>query len=75
MLKLLYYTRTRLNINFCNFQNDIEGKYQGKIDELESEINKRDYTISTLCEQFNQVTFCFSLLDIYYTILNFNINS
>ncbi|XP_025420097.1 uncharacterized protein LOC112690326 isoform X4 [Sipha flava] len=34
--------------------NDIEGKYRDKIDELESEINKRDYTISTLCEQFNQ---------------------
>jgi len=57
MLKLLYYIK--LNINFYNFQNDIEGKYRDKIDELESEINKRDYTISTLCEQFNQVTFCF----------------
>ncbi|CAH1737556.1 unnamed protein product [Aphis gossypii] len=34
--------------------NDIEGKYRDKIDELKSEINKRDYTISTLCEQFNQ---------------------
>lgn len=43
------------------FQNDIEGKYRDKIDELESEINKRDYTISTLCEQFNQVTFILQL--------------
>lgn len=25
------------------------------MDKLESEINKRDYAISTLCEQFNQV--------------------
>jgi len=47
------------NIKYYNFQNDIEGKYRDKIDELESEINKRDYTISTLCEQFNQVTFYF----------------
>ncbi|VVC24418.1 Hypothetical protein CINCED_3A025941 [Cinara cedri] len=34
--------------------DDLEGKYQNKIVELKSEINKRDYTISTLCEQFNQ---------------------
>ncbi|KAL5233953.1 hypothetical protein ACI65C_001363 [Semiaphis heraclei] len=34
--------------------NDIVGKYRSKIDELESEINKRDYTISTLCEQLKR---------------------
>jgi len=44
---------------FFIFQTDVENKYRDKIYELETEINKRDYTISTLCEQFNQVTVSF----------------
>ncbi|XP_050442387.1 uncharacterized protein LOC126846692 [Adelges cooleyi] len=36
------------------YLNDLESKHQEKIGKLETEISKRDYTIRTLCEQFNQ---------------------
>ncbi|XP_050548189.1 uncharacterized protein LOC126909805 isoform X2 [Daktulosphaira vitifoliae] len=37
-----------------NYLTEVEEKYQDKIEKLETEISKRDYTIKTLCEQFNQ---------------------